>query len=184
MRKQKEKIMYDDERAATLVQKQVYRSLSGRYYDDEHMARWDSCTHKTCECGNEMEKMYTKCKYCRDKDTIAKYEALPKKEWDHKTPLCTYDNDVFFSDLEEIHDYCHDHELSIDDLMLVWCKPDDGPVVDIDIFQDHVPSDSGEPNGWGEIEQAINALNKCIEKNAPYSWWPSNIAATITERNE
>ena len=104
---EKPKIMYASEEAAQQVTVTGWQSRNGRFYgSDEHLARWDGCTHLTCECSNEVEKSWTKCGDCRDKAGLERYLALPFQEWDELTPLTLYDNDTYFWSKEEVLSYC------------------------------------------------------------------------------
>ena len=82
----KEQINYDDPKAARYVKNiEGWVDINGRFFgnnpDSEHMARWSSCTHIKCECGNLVTKGWTKCQECRLKSEIEKYNSLPFKEF-------------------------------------------------------------------------------------------------------
>jgi len=60
-----DKVLYASDEAAQLVTVTGWRSRTGRFYgSDEHLARWDGCTHQICECGAEMPRGFTKCNTC------------------------------------------------------------------------------------------------------------------------
>jgi hypothetical protein len=101
-----------------------WQSRDGRFYDDdEHLARWAGCTQLLCDCGAEMEKGYTICEACRGKADAGKYEAMPFKEWDGKTPLVIYGDDIYFWDEDGVLEYCEEHDCQPEDLRLVICEP-------------------------------------------------------------
>jgi len=119
-----DKVLYASDEAAQLVTVTGWRSRTGRFYgSDEHLARWDGCTHQICECGAEMPRGFTKCNTCIEKDRLAKYEAMPFQEWDGATPLTLFDDDDYFFDQEEVEQYCEDNDLQLSDLRLVICVP-------------------------------------------------------------
>ena len=89
-------IMYDSPKAAKKVNIDLWKASDGRLAVTEDTARYIGCTHKTCECGKPMEKIYTKCSDCRSKAAKERYDALPFKEWDGKEPVCTRDGDTYF----------------------------------------------------------------------------------------
>lgn len=94
---EKLKVMYAGDEAAQKVTVTGWRSRHGRFYsDNEHLARWDGCTHLACDCGAAMEKGYTICRSCRDKNRREVCETMPFKEWDGTTPLTLHDADEFF----------------------------------------------------------------------------------------
>src|ERR1035441_3784975 len=101
-------VLYDSPEAATFqTGLSGWVSRTGRWWgNDEHMARWEGCTHKKCACGEITEKGY--CKACRDKKDDEKFWARPRVEWDGKAMLYSEWNDKYYDspaeaevDLEE-----------------------------------------------------------------------------------
>lgn len=166
-------IMYASDDAAQRVTVTGWRSRSGRFYgDDEHLARWDGCTHKVCACGAEMERIYTICRSCADKKRLEKYEAMPFKEWDGETPLTLYDDDEFFWNEDDVLDYCERCDISLEDLRLVICEPNYAREIEPDDFyQDDLPEDQSISDVYPDLANAIEKVNELIrKKEKPLSW--------------
>lgn len=172
------KIMYDSPEAARPVTmhdetgKKIsvgYLSISNRFYNKEGDARYDSHTHKVCECGKEMKKGYTLCKDCQRVKRNEKYNALPFREWDGKTYLTMFDGDEFFLDEDAIIDYCDRHEVDANSLQLVICNPNYLDEVTSEFWDDIAPEDVDNflPK---EVEDALTYLNVAIKNAAPISW--------------
>src|SRR5687768_13922806 len=118
--KEQLKVMYASDEAAQQVTVTGWRSRNGHFYgDNEHLARWDGCTHQICGCGSEMDRGYTMCRKCADKKRLEKYEAMPFEEWDGETPLTLHDDDEYFWGEDEVRDYCELNGIKPEDLRLV-----------------------------------------------------------------
>lgn len=121
-------IMYDSEEAAKYkeIELKGWVSSDGFYFgEDEHLARYKGCTHVKCECGASMEKMYTLCIDCRNRNKRKLYNEMPFKEWDGETPLYSNSADEFFYTIDEIEDYMEESMGHGDDtsLQLIICEP-------------------------------------------------------------
>lgn len=173
---EKQKIMFDSPEAAKL------KSLSGwvadgRFFgDNEDLARYAGCTHKICECGNEMVKHYTKCEPCRIKSARERFLSLPFAAWDGIVPLCIPGGDQYFFDSSEIDDYISDQKQSDeefpDEIDLLICEPVPLRVIDFEHWSDDMHED-WEPSD--ELIAAVNALNKVIEAQPTQTWLPGKI---------
>lgn len=159
-------------------------STDGRFYgDDEHLARWASCTHVRCACGALARKSWTACDECRERNDIARYAALPKVEWDGKSFIYSDAADRYFSDYDDLVDFIRDGrddspDLKPDDLRLMICEPNmPGEIDPDDYFADDLPEDGEVPN---ELRDAVEALNAVIRKSPPLSWSPGKKAAIVT----
>lgn len=174
--KKKEIIMYDSDEAAS--QKTLTGWVSSgkggyppHYYgNDEHMARWAGCTHLKCECGNIMEKAYTKCPSCRAKSARERYLKLPFKEWDGIEYVVDWDGDKYFFSLEELEDYMHDNE--IEEIDLLFCDP----IGYSTINSEDIAGDSHEDwEASDELEKKIEEFNKYISTLPPHSYYPGKV---------
>lgn len=174
------KIMYDSDLAAVYEErtlkgwwsvKSTHNNFSRFFEEDEHMARYDGCTHMLCkECGKRTHrKSWTCCADCRAKHTRKRYEALQVVDWDGETYVCTFDDDQFFNSPDEIYDYCEEHGCKPEDLMLVLCEPGYPSQVNTDYWCDELPEDGELP---AEVLEALDALNDVISKSGPIAWWP------------
>ena len=179
MTKNNEVIMFNSNEAAQYrTGLSGWVSRNGIYYgNDERAARYDGCTHVTCEdCGKPTSRGWLVCHDCigiRDKK---KYESMPKEAWDEKGMLYSQSADKYFSDWGEIDDYCDEEDIKIDSLMLVICKPNYLPLLDIVYGCDELPEDGELPD---EIVEAIKDFNAVVKEVGAVSWLPSNKAAII-----
>lgn len=174
--KQKPMVLNTSDEAAKLVTVTGWVDRDGRFWgNDERMARWSGATHIACQkCGTPHEKLWTLCNGCRDLAAIDRWEKLERKEWDHVSPVCLFDGDEFFFDLESFLDWCADHDVKPHEARLVHCKPQYLSQVDTDHWADELAEDGELPP---EIEEALEEFNAKIRaQTKPCSWWASNIA--------
>ena len=82
-------------------------SRLGHFYgNDERAARYDGCTHRPCkDCGTPVERGWLLCKKCRETKDVAKYNAMPKEEWNEKGMLYYDAADRYFADWDEVEYY-------------------------------------------------------------------------------
>ncbi len=146
-----------------------YLSIDNYFYKEEHLARYQSCTHKVCDCGRIMVRGRTLCDVCSSAKQREKYFKAPEKEWDGKTYLTLFDDDRFFRDSDDLEEYCEEHEVSASDLMLVICEPNELNEVTSEYWEDIAPEDVDDflPE---EVEEALKNLNEVIKKAKPISW--------------
>lgn len=155
-----------------------YLSNDNYFYNDADMARYRSCTHKTCECGKPMKKYYTKCESCQTKLRNQRYNDLPFEEWDEKTPVATYDGDEYFYDIDDVRIFCEEYEIEPHNLMLVICEPNKMREISHDYWDDVMPENMD--NLPKDIEEALETFNKVIRNAEPLSWSPGKIRTTVT----
>lgn len=165
-------ILMDSPEAATETTITAWKSASGHIYTNEHVARYDGCTHRKCQhCGEPCLKRWTLCKSCRDKRIKEAFMALPVVEWNGKDPICLYDSYQYFFGYDDLMDYCEQEGVDEKDLMLVLCEPVELRTLDSDFFADCLADDQELP---AEIENAIEEFNAKI---AAYphviSWVPA-----------
>ncbi len=179
MSKEKEPmVMYTDDNAAQLKTITGWISRNGKFFGtDENIARFDGCTHKTCECGNMMIKHYTKCERCISKLQFERYNAYPFEEWDGKKPLCEHNGDRYFFDASDIDEYLEEHEMEAKDLMLVICRPNYARTVDSSIWEDDLPEDGDIPK---ELQAKLDEMNEVIKTMPPISYSPDKIRTEYT----
>lgn len=175
-------VMYDSSEAA-----QFRTGLSGWvsrqgffWGDSEHAARYQGCTHQACkECGFPSKKGWLLCDSCREKKDIERYEKLEKAEWDETGMVYSEMADKYFSDWDEINDYCDEHGCALVGLRLVICDP---------VYLRQIETDcwSGDmPDGWedddlpSDVLSALNELNFAIESAGHVSWMPGKRAVLL-----
>lgn len=137
-----------------------YVDLDGRVWDDEHMARWCSCTHKVCECGEIYEKN-SYCEKCHSKKETERFMKFPTVVWDGNSPVFLKDCEKVFTDLDEIEDYCEEKGIKIEDLELCSAETKYAYELDpSDIYQDEL-YDGEVP---AELDEIFDELNKKLKK--------------------
>ena len=173
-----EKVMYDSDKAAKKVHNiSGWIDIHGRFWGtDEHMARWSSCTHHICDCGEEVSKNWIKCEKCRHKKDVEKFRALESREWDGKTPLCLYNDDRYFFSEDELYDYAEDVGVKVESIGLVICQPVHLREVDPDYWCDELAEDGELPP---EVKDALAVFNAVIKKQNPSAWEPGKYRAII-----
>lgn len=179
-----ERVMYDSPDAAKEVTVTGWVSKDGRFYGkNEHAARWDSCTHMICKCGQPHSKSYTMCDGCRDVESTKRYEALPYQAWDGVTPLCLYRDDKYFFSEDDVHEYCACEEIKHEDLQLVICTPNKVREIEYDEYYcDELPEDMSLHDMLPEIAAKFDELNKLIrETKTPISWHAGNIRTSVEQ---
>lgn len=167
-------IHYHSDKAASLQTITGWVSSDGRFYgNDEHLARWAGCTHKTCPCGKIMSKHFTICDTCRETKRVQHYRAMP--EGDPGGDMVYSDScQRYFMDVDEAFDYASDEGCSIADLDLICCKPVHMREVDTEIWADDLPEDySFEDCVPKAIQEKLVELNQLIrDTRVVLSWWP------------
>ena len=155
-------------------------SRRGRFFgDDERAARYDGCTHILCEdCGSPCPKGRLVCGKCSDVRDEKRYQSMPKEEWDGEGMLYSDAADKYFSDWEDVEDYCEDEDIEVSKLRLVICEPNYLPFINDDFGCDELAEDGELPD---TIIQAIEDFNKVIKETGAVSWYPGK-RATITNQ--
>lgn len=146
------------------------------------MIRHDSIdshiTHEDCKhCGTEFKKPFTYstvCPQCLGKEINEKYLALNLVEWDGESMLYDQSSDKYFSDLEEITEWCEEEEIKLDSLQLLVCTKSSFTHID----WEHITNDFQEVyEDWQapkEMEDKIAEFNKWLDSQSTGTWFPSN----------
>jgi len=146
------------------------RLYYGDYKDSEHIARYNSCTHKRCKCGNLMRKSYMMCNECRKKDDIKRYYKRPYKKYKENMVVYSEEYDKWFYDRDQIIDFIIDNSINSSDLRLIVCEPNNFYGLDpYDIYENIMPDcDIDLPD---EILKCFDELNNKISScKEPISW--------------
>ena len=153
----------------------------GKYYghgdEGERRARYANATHKKCECGNIIEKTRGQCGACWDKKRRENFEKLEVIEWDGESMMCIYQDDTFFSDMDEVHEYCENNDVDIRDLELMHCERLTSlPPINIDELNEEYTDQNGEgvSHYHPEIAAKVEELNKMLENIEPKLWFGTN----------
>ena len=176
MKKEEKIILFDSDEAAKFVENiSGWVDINGYFYGkDENLARYSSCTHKKCACGELMKKNYTMCNKCIEIKNKEKYNNLKAVEWNGNSPIYSDTTDDYFWDEDQLLDYCADEEIeNIEELRLLTTKPIKlrGNVDLYDLYVDELPEDYEWPN---EILETLEKLNMLIDNLSPVSVFPSN----------
>ena len=170
-------IMFDSDDAATKQAVTGWVSRDGAFYgSNERAARWNGCTHVRCsECGKPVEKMWIACETCRRRQRTEKFAALDSRPWDGNEPVCIFDDDRFFWDLESFEEWCEDNGVKPEYVQLVFAKPVMGPTFDIDSFADYLPEDCDDLPC--DINAKLDELNAAIHAAGPLMYEASTVRA-------
>jgi hypothetical protein len=175
MEKEEIIILYTDDAAASLKTVTGWVSRNGLFFgSDERTARYNGSTHSKCECGKLKPRRYSRCEYCRIKHSNEMYGRYAFEEWDMKSPVCLYDGDEYFWDVDDIENYLEENGMSPSDLKLVICSPNYATEIDESLWEDDLPENS-EGELPKDLSIKISELNEFIRKMEPLSWGPSNI---------
>ena len=167
-------IMIDSPEAATAYVMGGWLSRNGYFYTDEQAARYAGCTHRPCaDCGAPAEKQYTRCKACRDKREIERFNARKRKHWDGTAMIYSDALDRYYADPDDALGDAMDE--NIDEPMLLICEPVYARQIESDYFCDELPEDGDLPT---EIEAAMDAFNAAI-KGVILSWIPGEFALDL-----
>lgn len=171
-------IAYDSPEAASIQTVTGWVSRAGRFFgNDEHMARYDGCTHRPCgKCG-ELIPTHSYCRDCHAKAKQEKYEAMPRADWNGADMLYSEAHDEWFQDCDRLAEYCDEHECTPKELCLIIAVPVYASEIDaLEHYSDDLPEDGDLPP---EIEEAFAKLNEVIRASkSVLSWLPGKFAAT------
>jgi hypothetical protein len=179
------KIHYSSEEAAQQMTLTGWVSSRGLFFTDEHLARFDGCTHLLCKCGNEMERRYTDCSFCRKTQEVESYKALEFKEWEGEFPLTLFDHDEYFWDEDDIINYCEENDVQCSDLMLVFCQPRFAKEIDADDYLCDILEYGSLSDIDLELAIAFDNLNSVIRsRKQPLSWVAGKIRTKLEKKND
>lgn len=181
-------VLYDEAPIEFRTNIKGWVSSDGRFWgngeDAEGMARYHECTHKTCDCGNTMEKLYTKCSSCRSVASGERYKALEFKEWDGKAPLCLWNDDKFFFDSDQLEEWLEDQENDGSGYRFVLAEKGKMSGVNINEINDEYRTEDEDLTDFHpEIAAKVKELNDLIENTEPRIWFASKIRTDITINN-
>lgn len=158
-------------------------SPDGRLFNGEDMARFHSCTHVLCSCGNVMKKNRSLCEQCKAKEDHGRWLILPHRDWDEISPVYDQISGCYFlcaDDLVEAmeDDMEDDKDVFPAKMRLVLCNP----VRVSHVLFEHLFDDTTEdgvviPEG---LEEEIVKLNKFIDTLPVIAWEPGYIRTEFT----
>lgn len=187
-----EKIILFDEPGLVQYRKDIegWTGPDGLYYgkgpEGERRARYANSTHKKCECGGIMSRGWLKCENCRAESSRKAFEQLESIEWDGKSMMCLWGDDKFFSDMDEVYEYCEDNDILPEELQLMHCeKRIRISEVNIDeLNEEYITEDGrGVSDFHPEIAEKVNELNELIRNAEPKLWFETNKRITVPSLN-
>ncbi|GKS73721.1 hypothetical protein AVME950_02515 [Acidovorax sp. SUPP950] len=180
MRNAQKLIPYESDEAASIKTVTGWVSSNGQFWGkDEHMARYAGSTHRVCEKNSShgTHEIRGWCRLCRDERMQARYDAMPRMEYD-ESPVTVLDGDEFFFDADSLRDWLIDNSIAPADARLVFCVPNMASEIDPeDHFADDLPSEDGEVSD--RLKTAFAALNEVIRTEPPLSWRKGETAVTL-----
>ena len=153
------------------------RLYYGKGKEGEERARYANSTHKKCQCGNLMEKYRMVCESCSSKNRKETFLKLEEIEWDGQSMMCERNGDMFFSDMQEVFEYCEENEIEIEDLELMHCEKSVRiSEVNIDeLNEEYITEDGNGVSEWHpEIAAKVRELNELIRNTEPKIWFQTN----------
>lgn len=146
----------------------------------EQSARYCCSTDAPCAtegCANRCRRYYTICEPCIVAGDTARWNALPRVEWDGKAPICEWRGDEYFFDVESLAEHMAEHDLTADTVRLVLCRPDNGQWFSMGEFLSDSIGDGEEclPYCTDDIDETVNDW---ITSHAPYCWRPTDQAVS------
>jgi hypothetical protein len=153
--------------------KTLYKDKNGMYYLSKERAQEKLATHFKCKCGNGIREKYRIfCDACEP-------PANPKETrvWNGESMLYVNDFDKYFSNVEEIEEYCKEEEINKHTLTIYICDGNYLREVSEDYWEDVFAEDSELPK---EIKEKLFDLNSAIKNyNKPVSYSPSKYIASL-----
>jgi hypothetical protein len=175
--KEEKIIMHDSEEAAQPVTITLWKSSTGRLYDDERSARYDGSTHVDCKtCGEPAEKPYTLCDKCKAKAELERYLAMPSAEWDGVSMIYSDTRDQYYASPDEAYDEIEEGG-DLSELRLIICEPNYVRPLEGEYCCDEMSEDGDLPNA---VEEAMDVFNKSVD-GIILSWSPSKVALKVPE---
>lgn len=125
----------------------------------------------TKDCAGRARKPYTVCDLCRSKLDLERYLKLEVVEWDGEAPLCAWDDDKYFFDVDALADWLAEHNLKLEDAQLVIAENDGPPVFEMaEFLTDYLCEDNADQ--LEPTEKIDRIVNKWIERNTPATYLP------------
>lgn len=180
-------VMYESQEAATYrTDIKGWVSRDGLFHGDspgsECSARWSGCTHQVCACGTVHEKSRSICDKCISKQRNERYLSMPVVEWDESTPVCVFDDDRYFFDVDSLLDWMADLKETTEAegakpwVQLVVCTPHHLGIIDRDHWCDDLAEDGDLPD---EVAQKLEELNDAISRAPVVSWFPGKTRVDV-----
>jgi hypothetical protein len=158
----------------------LYKDKNGKYYLSRETAEAKLATHFHCKCGNGIRQTHRI--YC---DACEPKQIIPSKDWDGKSMLYVEDFGKFFSDVQEIEEYCHEQIEDGEDvdkhaLTIFICEGNYYNTIPEDYWSDIQETEDGYVSFPKTIKQKLDELNQAIvDYKEPATWSVSKYRANI-----
>lgn len=172
-----EMVLNTSDKAARRITVEGWVSRDGRFYgEDERIARYAGCTHVECgECRAPARKGRIYCPECEGRRAQARYDTLPRAEWDGSSLIYSEVADEYFSDVDYLLDHCEEHGVRPSELRLVHCEPEYiRPIDPWDHCADELPEDGDPPDWFCDMVGKVNA--EIERRKEVLSWVPGKVA--------
>lgn len=171
----------DDRSLQSTSPVQAWASRHGSLHRDEESARAFGATHKRCsKCDAIVPRGYRLCDGCRHVETVARWEAMPLEPWDGASPLVLFGDDRYFFDEDAVLDYCDEHGIMVENLLLQHTHRATSPLVDLDDLAERAECEDFTGRSFPrEIIDAANALNRLLAAYEMPVWHPRKARAVL-----
>lgn len=152
--------------------KTLYKDKDGKYYLSKEGAQEKLATHFKCKCGKGIREKFRI--FCDECEPPKKKKEIITKDWDSESMLYVENFDKYFSDFQEIEDYCEDNEHDKYKLEIFICDGNYYNEVTDEYWEDIMTTEDDYVTLPKSIQEKLDELNKVIkEYNKPATWSPS-----------
>lgn len=112
---------------------------------------------------------------------LGRYYKRPIKKWEGE-PLCVFNDNTYFFDLDELRDYIDSNDLKSEDIPLMICTPNKLWELDPgEIYEEIMPENQDDFNERynKEVIEAFDKLNEFIRGYRPISWGQGPFRTTV-----
>jgi hypothetical protein len=156
--------------------KTIYKDKDGKYYLSKEGAQEKLATHFKCECGNGIREKF-RC-FCDSCEPPEKPKQILSKDWDEESMLYVEDFDKYFSDFQEIEEYCDENEHDKHSLAIFICDGNYYNEITTEYWEDIMATEDDYVSLPKAIEEKLNELNEAIKNHKkPATWSPSRYRA-------
>lgn len=152
--------------------KTLYKDKDGKYYLSKEGAQEKLATHFKCKCGNGIREKFRI--YCDSCEPPKKPKEILSKDWDGKSILYVADFDKYFSDFQEIEEYCEENEHDKDVLAIYICEGNYYNEITDEYWEEIMTTDDDYVKLPKAIKEKLDELNEAIRNHKePATWSPS-----------
>ena len=181
----KKTVLYESDEAAKRMTVTGWVSRLGHFYgEDEHMARYDGCTHRRCEaegCAEIISRHSSiYCDGCNRKRSEEKNAKRERRDYKGEPVFHQASGEFYFSE-ESLEMGLELGDFEPGDVFL-FGEPEYPQCLDADYFSDSLPTDD-EGDLPADLAAAVDAFNAVIQarrdRNEPTCWTEGEVVAVI-----